>query len=481
VQEAAQRVIDKVDQQRPDPAVLLPGSEGALLMKEATKKTRHLPLRRLFEAMPRLLLQLKPCMLMSPLSVSQFLPPQLKFDIVVFDEASQVCPEDAVGAIYRGRQAVITGDDQQLPPTAFFQQIADDEEMDEETTVFESVLDACRGSGLAQRLLCWHYRSRHEDLIAFSNEHFYSRRLVTFPAAWASHPELGIKFRHVPDGVYDRGGERDNVREAQVVAEMVFEHLRTTPQKTLGVITFSLPQMLAIEQQVERRLAEHPELESHFSEDRLDGFFVKNLEAVQGDQRDVILFSVGYGRDKDGRLPMNFGPLNQDGGHRRLNVAVTRAREKLVLVSSIRAQDFDLGATQAPGVVLLHRYVQYAEQGNAATASTLPAPRNALEADVIRELEQRGYRAIPQVGAGADKIDLAVVDPQNPGRFLLGIEWDGPDYSTSATARDRDRLRQQVLEDLGWKIHRLWAADWLYRRTEEIARLCQVLEQAKKT
>ncbi|MCI0455510.1 MAG: DUF3320 domain-containing protein [Gemmataceae bacterium] len=484
----AERVARLADEQRPQAPQAIPGGEVALLMREAHKKARHLPIRLLFEKIANLLLQLKPCLLMSPLSVSQFLNPELiRFDLVVFDEASQIVPEDAVGAIYRGKQVVITGDDRQLPPTTFFQQLADEDDLeeDEEPPSFESVLDACLGAGLRPHMLRWHYRSRHESLIAYSNSRFYDNKLVTFPAPLEAHPAVGVKFQHVADGVYDRGGRRDNRREAEVVADLVFEHLRTHGSaKTLGVIAFSLAQMTAIEDELDRRLEEHPELEPLFKADRLEGLFVKNLETVQGDERDVILLSVGYGRDAQGRLTMNFGPINREGGQRRLNVAVTRAREKLIVVSSIRAGDLDLNASKAPGVLHLYQYLDYAERGVAALELTGPEggaePESPLEVDVGGEVRRLGYVVTPQVGCSGFRIDIGVSSPDKPGRFLLGVECDGATYHSAATARDRDRLRQQVLEQLGWRIHRVWSPDWIYRRGDEVERLRQALDSAAR-
>src|SRR5262249_38284437 len=399
-----------------------------------------------------LLLQLKPCLLMSPLSVSQFLHPEkIHFDLVVFDEASQILPEDAIGAIYRGDQVVVTGDDRQLPPTAFFQQLAEeDDEADEEAPPgVESVVDAWLGAGLRPHMLRWHYRSRHEALIAYSNLSFYDSKLVTFPAAKGGGEALGVHFQHVPDSVYDRGGRRDNRREAEAVADLVLAHMREHADKTLGVIAFSQAQMNAIEDEIERRLLDQPDLEALFKADRLEGFFVKNLETVQGDERDVILLSVGYGRDAQGRLTMNFGPLNREGGERRLNVAVTRAREKLLVVSSIRAQDFDLNATRAAGVLHLRGYLDYAERGVAALELTQPQgagePESPLEADVAAELRRLGYDVTPQVGCSGYRIDLGVRDPAAPGSFLLAVECDAATYHSAATARARDRPRPSPL------------------------------------
>lgn len=478
LQSAATRIPRRVAEQ----AGAADASEVALLMKEAHKKTKHLPLRRLFEAIPKLLPQLKPCLLMSPLSVSQFLPAdpdKLRFDLVVFDEASQIVPEDAIGAITRGKQVLITGDNRQLPPTMFFQQMAGEaEENEEDPGLFESVLDASLGAGFPQQWLRWHYRSRHEHLIAFANERIYENRLVTFPGPIAEHPEYGVKFRHVADGKYDRGGRRDNPREAQVVADLVFDHLQRQSDKSLGVIAFSYAQMEAIEDELDRRLEVAPELEKFFQDDRLEGLFVKNLETVQGDERDVILLSVGYGPDAEGKIALNFGPLNRQGGERRLNVAVTRARQKLIVVSSIRARD--IGKSNAKGIQFLQQYLDYAEHGISALRpgpgpNAAGPPQHALEADVRQVLTERGYTVVPQLGCASYRVDLAVADPKQPGRFLLGIEFDGPMYVQAATARDRDRLRQEVLEKLGWKLHRIWALNWLLRRSEEIDRLERAL------
>jgi very-short-patch-repair endonuclease len=484
----AERVARLADARRPEAPQAIPGSEVAVLTREAHKKTRHLPIRRLFEEIPELLVRLKPCLLMSPLSVSQFLhPDKVHFDLVVFDEASQILPEDAIGAIYRGDQVIVTGDDRQLPPTAFFQQLAEDEddENEEAPPTFESVLDAYLGAGLRPHMLRWHYRSRHEALIAYSNQCFYDSKLVTFPAARDGGPLLGVRFHHVPDGVYDRGGRRDNRREAEVVADLVLEHVRTFgAAKTLGVIAFSQAQMNAIEDEIERRLLDEPALEPFFTADRLEGFFVKNLETVQGDERDVILLSVGYGRDGQGRLTQHFGPLNREGGQRRLNVAVTRAREQLVVVSSIRSADLDVSATKAEGVLHLHRYLDYAERGVAALELTSPQgagePESPLEKDVAAEVRKLGYEVTPQVGCSGYRIDLGVRDPAAPGSFLLGLECDGATYHAASAARDRDRLRQEVLEKLGWRVYRIWAPDWVYRRGDEVERLRRALEEAAR-
>jgi hypothetical protein len=389
--------------------------------------------------------------------VSQFLiPGGLHFDLVVFDEASQIYTEDAVGSIYRGDTLVVTGDPKQLPPTPFFQHTLDEDfDWDEdayEFDVFDSVLDECMSIGLPVRMLRWHYRSKHDSLISFSNDRFYNGNLVLFPSSRMSSSDLGLEFVHVKDGVYDRGGRRNNVREAEVVANLVFEHFERHPEKTLGVVTFSLSQMNTVQDTVEARLRERPRFEKFFVEDRLDGFFVKNLENVQGDERDVMIFSVGYGFDANGRITMNFGPLNKQGGERRLNVAVTRAREKVVLVSSIKYDDIRLESTQAEGVHSLHHYMRYAErrprnlEDVAAEEISLTSP---LDDEVAEEVKRLGYRTVPWVGSGVFRVDLGVVDPADPGRFILGIMCDGfvklkPEHLfTRYSSEHRDRYLKQ--------------------------------------
>ncbi|UCH57955.1 MAG: DNA/RNA helicase, partial [Candidatus Bathyarchaeota archaeon] len=411
----------------------------------------------------------------------------LHFDLVVFDEASQIYSEDAVGSIYRGDQLIVAGDPKQLPPTPFFQYTVDEDfdwdASDYEFDVFDSVLDECMSIGLPVRMLRWHYRSRHDSLISFSNDRFYDGRLVLFPASRMGAEDLGLEFVYVKDGVYDRGGARNNHREAEVVGDLVFEHFERHPDKTLGVVTFSLSQMNTVQDAVERRLRDRPKFERFFVEDRLNGFFVKNLENVQGDERDVMFFSVGYGYDGEGRITMNFGPLNKAGGERRLNVAVTRAREKVVLVSSIRYDDIRLESTKAEGVHSLHHYMRYAERRpkNLEDAMRREDEYMApLDQDVAEEVRRLGYRTVPLVGSGAFRVDLGVVDPEDPGRFILGIMCDGENYKTANTARDRDRLRIQVLESLGWRIHRVWSPDWVQRRETEVKRLEEALKKVEK-
>lgn len=493
---AAQTIVKQCDSRRPR-GLHFQGadSEISLLRKQAARQRGHLPIRQLFERIPNLLLQLKPCLLMSPLSVSQFLQAeQLKFDLVIFDEASQIFTEDAVGAIYRGSQMVIAGDSRQLPPTDFFRGIdsadTEDDSSDgsdpnvpylDSSADYASVLDECQTiSGIAVQWLRWHYRSRHESLIAFSNREFYEAKLITFPSAQGKHKALGVELLYLPDGIYDRGNKRHNLREAAEIADLVFAHFDAYPNKSLGVVAFSQAQMIAIEDEIDSRRLAHPQYDVFFNDDRLEGFFVKNLENVQGDERDVIIFSVGYGRDSQGNMTMGFGPLNRAGGERRLNVAVTRAREKVILVSSIKATDIKINDTSPQGVISLQRYLYYAEHSGAVYSieqQNVVQSTSDVEDDICNELRKMGYEVVRNVGVSEYRVDIGIVDPQDTGRFLLGIECDGTMYRNANTARDRDRLRQQVLERLGWdgRLHRIWTPDWAMRRQIELKRLEEIL------
>ena len=461
-------------------------SEMGILLREVHKKKRHLPLRKLFAQVPTLLPRLKPCLMMSPLAVSTYLTsPDCVFDVVIFDEASQVRPHDAIGAIARGRQLVVAGDPKQLPPTDFFAKVGDDgdddasEDGDEGTAGFESLLDVCLARGLIRKRLRWHYRSRREGLIAFSNRFIYEGDLVTFPSP-EDDSTPAVRFVHVQDGCYVQSV---NPIEATRVAELVLEHFRTQPDRSLGVIAFSQAQQNRILDELERMRKEDPALEEFFREDRDERFFVKNLENVQGDERDAILFSIGYGPDSHGKVAMRFGPLNRQGGERRLNVAVTRARQAMTVVSSLEAADIDLGRTQAEGVRLLRAFLDYASRGKVALEEAISEANAAefdspFEREVYDECVRRGLQLHRQVGCGGFKIDLAVIDSQAPGRYSLGIECDGATYHSSATARDRDRLRQSVLEDLGWRLCRIWSTDWLRNREKQVERILAALRKS---
>jgi very-short-patch-repair endonuclease len=460
--------------------------EAAVIRREAEKKKRHMPVRTLIERSRTVAQAIKPCFMMSPLSVSQFLPPDLHFDVVIFDEASQVTPGDAINCVYRADALILAGDQKQLPPTNFFTAAGpdDDDEWSEETddtADFESVLDLAKGAGVFRNLpLRWHYRSRHEALIAFSNISFYKGTLITFPGAHADGPDVGVASFPV-DGTYRRGTTRDNPIEAAKVAERVLYHFDTRPGWSLGVVTFSEAQAVAIDTALRDARRNRPDLDRFFdTTDRLRGFFVKSLEAVQGDERDVLIFSVGYGPDENGKITMNFGPLNRQGGWRRLNVAITRAHYRNEIVSTLRPGDIPESAA-AEGVRQLRRYLDYAERGPAALAldtSTGGDAESPFEESVITVIRSWGYEVTPQVGTAGYRIDIGVRHPSHSGVYAIGVECDGYQYHSSRAARDRDRLREQVLRGLGWRLHRIWGTAWYRDRNGEERRLRTAIEAA---
>lgn len=451
--------------------------EYGVLTRELAKRQRHLPVRQLAARMPTALRQLTPCLMMSPLSVAQYLPPEAEpFDLVIFDEASQITTWDAIGAVGRGRQVIIVGDPKQLPPTSFFErQTSTDgsDAVDIETYDLDSILDECLGAGIRSVALTWHYRSRHESLIAFSNQVYYGGQLVTFPSPVTR--DDAVSFRFVADGVYARGGARTNVAEARAVVAEALAVLRVPAPPSLGIVTFNAEQQSLIEDLLDKARREDPALERHFSDDAKEPVLVKNLEGIQGEERDVMLFSLTYGPDVSGRIAMNFGPLNRPGGERRLNVAITRARERLVVFGSFRDEQLDLSRTAAIGVRHLKKFLTFAEHGTRALATanqgSLGDYESPFEVQVAARLEQLGWVVHPQVGVSGFRIDLGVVDPDAPGAYLAGVECDGATYHRGATARDRDRLRQAVLEGLGWCILRIWSTDWWTNATREAERL----------
>jgi very-short-patch-repair endonuclease len=462
-------------------------SEVGILLGEMNRKRGHMPIRKLLAKAGGVIQRIKPCFLMSPLSIAQFLDPRsARFDLIVFDEASQVRPEDAVGALLRGSQLVVMGDTRQLPPTSFFDHLAgddDDMEKDDDSaalTDVESILHQCERS-YPKKTLNWHYRSRHESLIAISNLHFYDNKLRVYPSAvdWAD--ELGLHFVRVPHGVYDRGRSSVNRVEAQAVAAAAVEHYRRNPEKSLGIGTFNIKQQQAILEEIEVQLRRYPDMEPLFKSDRRDPFFVKNLETIQGDERDVILISVGYGRDAAGKLSLNFGPLNRDGGERRLNVLISRAREKCVVYSNFTAADLPAEPSTAKGLFALKAFLEYAETRRLTMEEVASDDTDSPFEDAVAEvLRGHGYEVRQQVGCAGFRVDLAVVDPEQRGRYLLGIECDGAKYHSSPVARDRDRLRQQILENLGWRLCRIWSTDWYRNRAEAVDRLLRAVEEAKK-
>ncbi|MCA6215952.1 DUF3320 domain-containing protein [Ideonella sp. B7] len=457
-------------------------SEWGFLRHEITKKRAHKPLRELMSNIPNALTQLTPCLLMSPLSIAQYLAADAApFDVVVFDEASQIPVWDAIGAIARGKQVVMVGDPKQLPPTNFFDRAessVDDEDVEGD---MESILDECMGASLPTLDLSWHYRSRNESLIAFSNHRYYGGRLVTFPSPVTE--DGAVSFHHV-QGLYEKGGARVNKPEARALVADIVSRLSAPgfrdSKLTIGVVTFNTEQQKLIEDLLDEERRRDPRLESYFSESELEPVFVKNLESVQGDERDIMYFSITYGPDDAGHVSMNFGPMNRTGGERRLNVAITRARRELRVFSTLKGEQIDLSRTQALGVRDLKHFLEFAERGTRAlfevTAGSLGGFESPFEEAVAGALAQKGWTLHTQVGASAFRVDLAVVHPDAPGRYLAGIECDGATYHRSATARDRDLLREQVLRGLGWEILRIWSTDWWVDPSGTLDRVCRQLD-----
>ena len=492
---ARQRVRERVFAGYPE-QYETPLQRGQLgtLKGELSKRRRLMPVRRLISRIPNLLQALKPCFLMSPLAVSQYLPAgplavdHLDFDTVIFDEASQVLPEDAVPAIERARQVIVVGDRLQLPPTNFFRNRLDndddqDDDDDDDSDSFEgreSILDVMVGqvgSGFAERYLSVHYRSRCESLIRFSNHAFYDSRLLTFPSP--DPAAAAVRDVYLPDATYDMGRTKTNRDEAERVRDIVFELMANQPEgESIGVVAFSRNQADLIETLIEEHRLLNRHLDGRFSEDLPERFFVKNLENVQGDERDHMILSIGYGPTRAGNVPNRFGPINQDGGERRLNVAVTRARMSMTVVHSLRAED--VTSTQ-PGARQLRRYLEYVrnpERPFETDVTGLGEPESPFEEAVIAALRRRGHRVDSQIGVSGYRIDLAIKS-ENGERYDLGIECDGATYHSSPTARDRDWLRQQVLERLGWHIHRVWSTAWIRDPDTEIAAIERALDQAR--
>lgn len=486
---AQMRIREKLIESLPThPQFLKATDEVSILNKELSKKRNIMPLRKLFRSIPNLLLKLKPCLMMSPLSVSYFLETEAyHFDLVIFDEASQIFPEDAIGAIFRGSQVIIAGDSKQLPPTNFFSVSmtaadTDTSEDDEnyEDLISDSILEES-AAALPNRTLRWHYRSKHESLIAFSNREIYQNNLITFPSP-ANHVEgMGVEYVYVKDGYYQSGGKNCNIKEAETCVKLVEEHIRKFPSRSLGIIAFSEKQQNAIENAIMDFRERNPQYESFF-EEKEDAFFIKNLENVQGDERDTIIFSICYAKDQNGKMHMRFGPLSVAGGERRLNVAVTRAKCNIKLVGSILPSDLDLSKTKSEGVRMLRSYIEFAQQGTSALRPIKQRDENEVEDNfcqsIVAFLEKNGYRTQTQLGCSDYKVDIAVEHPDNQNIFLAAIECDGLSYYHAKTARDRDHLRKAVLENMGWKLYRVWSTEWNRNPDEEGEALLQFLKQA---
>jgi very-short-patch-repair endonuclease len=455
--------------------------QARVIRKQAALRRGHLPLRRLLDQAGDVLFAAKPCWAMSPLMVSQVLPAARLFDVVIFDEASQIVPSDAIPSVIRAHQVVVAGDDHQLPPTNFFRQFGDAaaEDEDDEDTVsfgagFESVLDALRPL-LPTAPLNWHYRSRDERLVAFSNERIYGGALTTFPGVLRDDC-----LRHVVVAQDASPGQDASVAaEVTRVVELILEHARTRPDESLGVIALGIKHAERIDLALRGALAGvGPGVEAFFADDVPEPFFVKNLERVQGDERDAIILSIGYGKHPDGRMRYQWGPLLRDGGERRLNVAATRAKHRLTVVSSFSSHDVDPERLTKAGARLLAEYLEYAGSGGTPLAAAGAGAADAFEASVRSRLAAYGIIVVPQYGVGGYRVDFAAAHPDDPSRMILAVETDGASYRDSGSVRDRDRLRKEHLERLGWRFHRLWSTNWFHDPDAEVAKLREAYDQA---
>ncbi len=473
-----------VSAKRPPMDMITEGSAVSVLKREATKKSRQKSIRVMLEQIGELAQSIKPCFLMSPLSVSTYLSStSIHFDVVVFDEASQVLPEDAAGAIYRGSQLIVAGDSKQMPPTDFFNTKMEMEEDEEAGDVndFDSLLDLCRGS-MPQIELRWHYRSHYEQLINFSNKFFYDSDLITFPSAENAKGKnwVGVRYINV-NGNYERK-KRINRTEAEKVVDLIYENFEKYPDRSLGVVTFNIAQQDLVDRLLSKRRQTDPRFEELFSQEREEPFFIKNLETVQGDERDTIILNTIYGHDAQGVLIQNYGPLNREGGERRLNVAITRAKDSLQVITSLHGTDVAIAEGASMGKKLLREFLQYAENGEialdvAVTSAGYDDHDTDFEEEVCDFLRENGYEVDNQVGCCRYKMDMGL---RRPGEsdYVLAIECDGATYHSAKNARDRDRLRQEVLERMGWKFYRVWSTDWFNHKPIEKERLLEAVEAA---
>lgn len=457
-------------------------TELALLKHQASLQRSSASARSLVQRASKALLELKPCWMMSPLAVAQYLPRGgIEFDLVIIDEASQMTPEDSVGALIRAKQAMVVGDTNQLPPTGFFRKVLEDEEVDEdEKTTEESILEMANGFFKPVRRLRWHYRSRNAGLISFSNKHVYNNDLVVFPSAQEDHPDMGVSYLKV-DGLYSSGA---NPKEASAMVDGIITFMREHKDKSLGIVLLNKKQRDLLNDEMNYALEQYPHARKYIEtwEERNDGlesFFIKNLENVQGDQRDVIFIGTVYGAEKEGAPVMQrFGPINGIAGKRRLNVLFSRAKERIVTFSSITASDIKAEEDGNPGVHMLKCWLEYASSGILESGEySEKEPDSKFEEHVIKQIKSIGCEAVPQVGVKGYSIDIGVKHPDWPHGFIMGVECDGATYHSSKSARDRDRLRQEVLEGLGWHLYRIWSTDWFEDPRQETEKLRKAINE----
>jgi hypothetical protein len=465
-------------------------TEMELLKLLIPQQLPRVPVRQMLRRAGKAIQELKPCFMMGPQAVAQFLEPgHLHFDIVVMDEASQLRPEEAIGAIARGSQLVVVGDPKQLPPTSFFSRMAtadgdgDDGIGPLATTDAESILDVCISHFQPVRTLRWHYRSRHESLIAFSNHHFYRGNLVVFPSPYPKSKSLGLRYQHVSDGVYEN---QMNHIEALRVVDAAVDHILHRSNDSLGVVTLNVKQRDLVAELLEERLRTLPEAVDFKERWETEGMglFIKNLENVQGDERDCIFISTTFGKARATDVPrQNFGPISREGGWRRLNVLFTRARKSVAVFSSLRPEDIVVDNKTPEGTRALRNYLEYARTGvlPVERETGLP-PDSDFEIAVMDALMGRGYEVEPQLGVAGFRIDIGVKHPLHKSGYLAAVECDGASYHSGVSVRDRDRIRQEILESLGWRgrIWRIWSTDWFRNPLAETDRLLQFLEDLKR-
>lgn len=464
------RIIKILENNHPEKKdIVNENKELSELKKEIMKQSNLKTVRNILGDYPEIIKDLKPCFMMSPLSVSDFLDiNKYIFDIVIFDEASQVSPEDSLASIVRAKSAVVVGDNKQLPPTNFFSNISDLDYSSEDESLLESILNEFISAGFPQKKLKWHYRSKDESLISFSNKYFYDNMLNTFPSA-KSEKMQGVNFVYVPEGVYDRGGKKNNIQEAKKIAEMVFDHFRNSPEKSLGIVTFNEAQQITIINEINKLRKNNGKFEKFFDEKIPEYFFVKNLETIQGDERDTIIFSLGYAKDKDGNFSMNFGPLNKPGGERRLNVAVTRARFSMLVVSSVKYYEIDTSKSESLGLKALKDYLFFAENKNiSADVKTEKNVSDPFCDTLKKEFDSTGTEYNENFGTAEYKIDFVI---KKSGNFSTAIETDGKNYIKSFTARDRDRIRPEMLKQMGWEFRKIWSRDFTENFDNEFGKL----------
>lgn len=477
---ARERIKAKLSSSRPDLNYQMAGSPANLIKREYKKTRKLMPIRKIFEEIPEFIQKIKPCFMMSPLSVSTFLPSDVEFDVTIFDEASQVFPEDAIVAIYRSKQLIVVGDSKQMPPTKFF--LSDEYEDEYEASAsdidsFESILDLAVSVLPEKSLLC-HYRSKDESLITFSNNNFYNHNLLTYPSTNNKTDDFGVDFEYVEDGFMD-GKTKVNLVEAKRVVELIFDHFKKHPDRSLGVVAFNIRQQEVINRLCLIEREKNPDFEKYFSADVKEPFFIKNLETVQGDERDTIIFSVTYAKDNKGVFQHRFGPLNASGGERRLNVAITRAKMNVKVVSSIKAMDIDLERVTNEGPKLLHDYLEYVEYSSKALNNVEKInDEESFERDVYNFLIKEGFMADLRVGTSKYKIDIALKKPN--GEYVMAIECDGKSYRDIKSARDREKIRKNILENMGWSYYRIWSMDWFKNNSIEKKNLIEACNKALK-